>query len=221
MEVDTSVYYREHSVDSSDHTGDSDEHSPTPSEGDFAMKTENNDVIKDTEDLSLNMSRLQISSPINAQVIINGNQSRLETIPEQNEIPDKNTSEGRLSEEDDETIKSEHGEEIETVTEVEKEAETIDTVAKIDEAKTETTAEVGNEIEVQIAEVESEIVQAETTTITEKEAETTEAKVEKEKTEATTEVEKEKIETEGKEKKKRKRKTELQSLIDTANNVNF
>ena len=73
----------------------------------------------------------------------------------------------------------------------------------------------------QIAEVESEIVQAETTTITEKEAETTEAKVEKEKTEATTEVEKEKIETEGKEKKKRKRKTELQSLIDTANNVNF
>ena len=219
MEVDTSVYYREHSVDSSDHTGDSDEHSPTPSEGDFAMKTENNDVIKDTEDLSLNMSRLQISSPINAQVIINGNQSRLETIPEQNEIPDKNTSEGRLSEEDDETIKSEHGEEIETVTEVEKEAETIDTVAKIDEAKTET--EVGNEIEVQIAEVESEIVQAETTTITEKEAETTEAKVEKEKTEATAEVEKEKIETEGKEKKKRKRKTELQSLIDTANNVNF
>ena len=202
MEVDTALYYRDHSEDSSDRTGDSNEQSPTPSEDELAMKTENTDDNRATDDLSLDMSklqltpsRLQILPPINAQVIVTANQSRLETIKELNENHENHTSEGRLSE-DDEAIQSEQEEE-----------------ANI-EAEAKTAVEVENET---MAEVEKE---AETMTEVEKEAETIEANVEKE-AETEGKVEKE-AETEGKEKKKKKkRKTELQSLIDAANNIKF
>ena len=105
MDVDTSVHYRNHSEDSLGETGDSNEYSSASSEDNLPIKTENKDEHEVTEDLSLNMSRLQITPPIDAEVIVNGNKSRLETILEQNE-PQENIegeSEGRLSEDDGRT----------------------------------------------------------------------------------------------------------------------
>ena len=228
MEVDTTVFYREHSEDSSDHTGDSNEHSPAPSEEGLAMKAEITDNI--TDDLSLDMSKLQLSPsrlelipPINAQVIVIANQSRLETIQEQDE---NHTSEARLSE-DDEAIQSEHGDEANA----EVGAETKESDVKAIQAEANTAVDVENEAEAEINESGVKAIQAETKSAVENEtmAELVN-EIEVEKNEADIEVEKEAeaiakkegAKTEGKEKKKRKKKkSEIESLIDAANNVKF
>ena len=231
MDVDTSAHYRNHSEDSLGETGDSNEYSSVSSEDDLAIKTENKDEHQVAEDLSLNMSKLQLSPsrlqiipPINAQVIVTANQSRLETIQEQNENLENHTSEARLSE-DDEAIQSEHGDKANT--EAGAGAETNESDVKAIQAEAETAVEVENEAGAETDESDVKAIQAEAETVVEVENEIG-AEVEKNETDievekkAEAKVEKEDAKTEGKEKKKRKKKkSEIESLIDAANNVKF